>query len=147
MLNARFKEISNAETVCYDRFSGTQEEMKKMVSTVYAFSPSWAWADEEKTTIVRVKAKVWTLVQFLAIQIGIPVINNSTWKEVFTRVSMLEQVGGAFNRLPSGEGGPYTPEDIQALIGLNLNVNEVSKAKFNGVVATMARRNAEALVT
>ena len=146
MLNARFKEISNAETVCYDRFSGTQEEMAKMVSTVYAFSPSWVWTSDEHTEVVRVKAKVWTLIQFLAVQIGIPVVNQTTWKEVFTRVAMLEQVGGAFNQLPSGEGVPYTPEDIQALIGLNLNVNEVSKTKFNGVVAAMARRNAEALV-
>lgn len=64
--------------------------------------------------------------------------------EVFTRVSMVETIIGAYRKTRDGEAVYYTPRDVKRCIGLKTNATVLSKAAFGKQVALMLRRPSEA---
>lgn len=141
-LNSNFSRVQNFQTVCWETQTGTREWMEEQVKACFAYSPSWSWVDESKTSIRRVSITTWTLMM-ASLQVGMSEITDGNWKAFFTRLSMLETVGGAFRRNGANQPVFFTPDDVKAHIGLQLNGGDTTTAKFNAQIVRLAKQNAE----
>lgn len=73
---------------------------------------------------------------FMTISVGIPKITEENWREFAVRYLMVH---GALQF----DGDLYSPQDIQAHVGLSTNASAMSKAKFNGSITRVLRERIE----
>lgn len=139
-LNYDLTKIVDRNTLCWETFTGTPEEMNARVMRCTFMGPDWSWTDSTKTSVTRMSVTTHCLI-FASMNVGMRQITEANWEEFYTRLSTVEQVFGAFRQ---NEEGPayFTPEDVKAHIGLSTNVGDESKAKFNAKVARWHRENA-----
>lgn len=77
-------------------------------------------------------------------------ITDDNWREVFTRLSVLEKANGSYRAYhrDKAEGGVkrvyFTPSEIVSMIGLRVNAGNKTKAEFKKTVMTMLEDHAAA---
>lgn len=139
-LDYNLTKIANSDTLCWETYTGTPEEMAALVARCTVVGPDWAWADAAHTRVTRMDVTTHCLI-WASIHVGLRGITEKNWEEYYTRLSTVEQVLGAFRQ---SEEGPvvFTAEDVKAHIGLSTNVGDESPAKFNAKGARWRRENA-----
>lgn len=143
-LNYNLTKIANADTLCWETYTGTPEEMAALAARCTFMGPDWSWTDDSKASVTRMSVTTHCLI-WASIHVGLSGITEKNWQEFFERLSTVEQTLGAFRK---GSEGPvfFTPEDVKAHIGLSLNVADESKTKFNAKIARWHRENARKLL-
>ena len=139
-LDYNLTKIANRDTLCWETYTGTHEEMAALVARVTFMGPDWAWTDASHTSVTRRSVTTHVLI-FASMHVGFGSITEKNWEAYFERLSTVEQVLGPFR---TSEEGPvfFTPDDVKAHIGLSTNVGAESPAKFNAKVARWRRENA-----
>ena len=131
-LNWDLSKVVDHGTKCWDTYTGTQEEMEKLVNIVTFVGPDWGWADPSKSSIKRMNLTTQTLI-WASMSVGLSEITLKNHEEWFRRVNMLETSDGAY-RLAQHSGWKtgvmVTPEEVQEHIGLRVNVTDMTKTKW-----------------
>ena len=140
-LISKVSDIHDNENLCYERFTGSQEDMQERVSRVTFMGPDWNWTDSTKTSIIRLSVTTHCLI-FASMSVAMGSITDKNAKEFFTRLSMLETAFGAFRRDEEGKATPFTFNEVKAHIGLRTNVSEEANAAFSKRLASNMRRDA-----
>jgi len=140
-LDYRLDNIADNETLCWETYTGTRDEMVALVARCTFMGPDWAWTDDAQTSVTRLSPTTSTLI-FLSMQAGLGSITEKNWREFYTRVRMIEAVLGAMRASEAG-AVYFTPDEVRSHVGLVTNVSDESKAKFNAKIARIVRENAE----
>lgn len=140
-LISKVSDIHDNENLCYERFTGSQEEMEERVARVTFMGPDWNWTDSTKTSIIRMSVTTHCLI-FASMSVAMGSITEKNVKEFATRLNMLETAFGAFRRDGEGKPTPFTFDEVKAHIGLRTNVSEEPNAAFNKRLASNMRRDA-----
>ena len=140
-LISKVSDIHDNENLCYERFTGSQEDMEARVARVTFMGPDWYWTDSTKTSVYRTSVTTHCLI-FATMSVGMGSITEKNAKEFFTRLSMHETAFGAFRRDGEGKPTPFTFDEVKAHIGLRTNVSEEANAAFNKRLASNMRRDA-----
>jgi hypothetical protein len=135
-LNYNFTKIVNADTLCWETYTGTTEELEALVRRVTFMGPDWSWASVTRMSVTT-HCMIWA-----SIHVGLSGITEKNWQEFYTRLSTVERTLGAFRSDEARTPVFFTPEDVRAHIGLSMNVGDESKAKFNAKIARWHRENA-----
>ena len=133
--------IQNFETVCYETFTGTPEEMQARIDTPALFGPSWVWVGEGQTAIERVSPTTFCLI-FAALVVRLGEITEANVEEWYRRLSTLESLHGAYRIRREGDLNvpyAYTLDEVRAHIGLRVNVSDIPDRTWNAQIKKAAR--------
>jgi hypothetical protein len=138
-LNWNLNDIPGHDTLCWETYTGTPEEMAALVERMFFTGPNWEWT-ADKTAVSRMSTTTHTIL-LLSMQVGLGRITEVNWREWYTRLSMIEKLYGPMR---ATSDGPVflTPDEVRAHIGLRVNVADETKAKFNARMARFLREQA-----
>jgi hypothetical protein len=137
-LNLSVTRVQNWREVCYERFTGTHDEMDERVRQCTMFGSGWSWTDDTETEIMRWHPTTWTLA-FVAMGIGMGEITEDNGGEWLRRLNVMEATYGAFRRDGDGNDVPFTADEIRAHVGLRVNVAPESARSFNARMKKIQR--------
>lgn len=106
-LNFSLAKVANWRTLCYEKFPGQADD-------------------------TQLKLRTEILIKMME-PVGFSNINEANYKEVFSRLWMLERLYGTFvgtPRLGQNTSEPFTLGDIKAHIGLSTNCATLTNAQF-----------------
>jgi hypothetical protein len=139
-LDYKLANIQNFETVCYETFTGTEEEMQARIDTPALFGPSWVWVDEEHTAVERLSPTTHCLI-WASMVVRLGEITEANVEEWHRRLSTLESIHGAYRVRRDGDLNlphPYTLDEVRAHIGLRVNVSDVPTRTWNAQIKKAA---------
>lgn len=142
-LIVRYTNIENWQSVCFDTFTGTPDEMDALVQRVTFFGPDWGWTDDTHTSVKRVSVTTHVL-GFAMMQVGLNGITRDNAERVWSRLATIEAIHGAFRR--DGDGNPvyFAWTDVEKHIGLHVNVGNETDRTFNARVKRWKKEKADA---
>lgn len=80
-------------------------------------------------------------------------ITDDNWREIFTRLNMVERVSGAYRSYhrEKSEGGVkyvfFTPAEVKSMIGLRVNAGNKSNREFSNWIEKRLREEAGRKIT